>query len=151
MERSSMPGWYPNPDDPASELFWNGSKWTGHGWYPDPNDAESRIYWDGCRWTGDRRLASVPPFVPPKKTDWAKLAGVALGAAVVATATMGDHNARRQARRASFASDWDLDGSQRKAHERQRQYNDYVSLYNNWQQTNWNNPNPPPGPMPPTY
>ncbi len=38
------------------------------GWYPDPNDAKSEIYWDGSSWHGKRqkRPSTVEPHpVPP--------------------------------------------------------------------------------------
>jgi hypothetical protein len=38
-----------------------------NGWYPDPNDESSEIYWDGKRWHGRRDVLSDTPQVaePP--------------------------------------------------------------------------------------
>ena len=43
------------------------------GWYPDPNEARSEIYWDGARWHG-RRQKGPPPITlanwpRPKKSS----------------------------------------------------------------------------------
>jgi hypothetical protein len=135
-------------------LFWDGTRWTGQGWYPDPHDPEQRVYWDGSTWTGHRRSLAEPPFTPPVKLvkkDWATIAGMALGAAIVATSTVSNENAKRRARRASFARDWDLGGAQFTAQRQHEQYNNYLRLHNQWVQNNWDNPSPPPPPLPPTY
>ncbi|MGO4445074.1 DUF2510 domain-containing protein [Mycobacterium sp. 2YAF39] len=144
---TTPPGWYPPHDDPATDLYWDGSRWTGQAWYPDANDSDSRMFWDGSKWTGHRRSASEPPFIPKKKPDWAFLGGMALGVIAAAAAASGNG----QARRASFARDWDLGDAQFKAQRRHEQYNNYLRLHNQWVQTNWNNPSPPPPPLPPTY
>lgn len=148
---TALPGWHRRPDDPTIELYWDGSRWTGQAWYVDPHDANSRVYWDGQKWTGHRRTAKSPVYTPKPPTDWAKIAGMALGAAIVATSTLSNGNVKRRARSASFARDWDLGGAQSTARHRDEQYNNYVRLHNPWIQANWDNPNPPPPPLPPTY
>lgn len=134
-------GWYYSTVDSEGELYWNGSKWTGQGWYLDPTDSTRRIYWDGSNWTGHRCSATEPPFIPREqaKKDWAKIAGMALGAAVVATSTVSNENAKR----ASFANDWDLGGAQGNAKYRQDQYNNYVRLHSQWIQKQLGQPQPP--------
>jgi hypothetical protein len=54
-------GWYPDPQVPGQQRYWDGTKWTDHvapaapsmpaGWYADPQDAKQRRYWDGTQWT----------------------------------------------------------------------------------------------------
>ncbi len=60
---AAAPGFYPDPDDPYSERYWDGSNWTdeplpaapGPGFYPDPNDPQVERYWDGKKWTESRQ------------------------------------------------------------------------------------------------
>lgn len=35
------------------------------GWYPDPQDAGSEVYWDGSAWTPHRRPVAITPPAPP--------------------------------------------------------------------------------------
>lgn len=32
------------------------------GWYPDPNDPKSELYWDGTRWHGQRKKSTYAGF-----------------------------------------------------------------------------------------
>ncbi len=60
---AAAPGFYPDPDDPYAERYWDGSNWTdepgpsapGPGFYPDPNDPQVERYWDGKKWTESRQ------------------------------------------------------------------------------------------------
>jgi hypothetical protein len=61
----AAPGFYPDPNNPRAELYWDGDKWTNEdapsapdpGFYPDPNDASVERYWDGKKWTESRQPA----------------------------------------------------------------------------------------------
>ncbi|NNC14035.1 DUF4041 domain-containing protein [Planctomonas sp. JC2975] len=71
-------GWYNNPEDDASERYWDGTKWTDHyrsktasfpaGWYTDAEHAGAQRWWDGSAWTERRCLdggASNPRAARP--------------------------------------------------------------------------------------
>jgi hypothetical protein len=61
--QAPAPGFYPHPNEPGRELYWDGDKWTNEtvssapdpGFYPDPNDPKVMRYWDGRRWTESRQ------------------------------------------------------------------------------------------------
>jgi hypothetical protein len=60
-----------------------GSELPPPGWYPDPNDPSSRRYWDGSRWTDNRvpaATAAHPATVTPARpTNGKAIAALVLG------------------------------------------------------------------------
>lgn len=55
MDEYPPAGWYPNPDDPDSQRYWDGQKWTNDptpaGWYPDTTMPGTHRYWNGQEWS----------------------------------------------------------------------------------------------------
>lgn len=80
-ERRAKAGWYPDPQHPGQERYWDGEAWgnarrqtnTGEvrtpppaeiptaGWYDDPTMTNTRRYWDGKKWTEHRQEKSATP------------------------------------------------------------------------------------------
>lgn len=71
-------GWYPDPDQPRGQRYWDGEQWTdykvdypspasdnsptgiGHkpGWYDAPDQENSQRFWDGDQWTATAVIKS---------------------------------------------------------------------------------------------
>lgn len=81
LQELLVPGWQPDPVDPARERYFDGAVWTievrdrqgvdpvhhearrvAPGWYADPEDETSLRYFDGLAWTG--RLMPRPGYRP---------------------------------------------------------------------------------------
>jgi len=72
---SQRPGWYPDPDQPTTQRYWEGDKWgrrwgdpQGPGWVLHEGTLR---YFDGSKWTD----LTAPPY-PAVLTTWG-IAGAA--------------------------------------------------------------------------
>lgn len=95
-------GWYPDPQSPNEQRYFDGRVWTGHrvspppatqtpdaGWYPDPeNRLARRRYWDGSAWTDHYATPVVAGKSQRELAVWA-VAGalVIVGALIFAVVT----------------------------------------------------------------
>jgi hypothetical protein len=69
-----MPGWYPDPEAPERQRFWDGTKWTEARAYPavNPNDPQAAA-----------APAGVVPDEKRKSNPWIVIALIAVIAAVI--------------------------------------------------------------------
>jgi hypothetical protein len=87
-------GWYADPQEPASQRYWDGTSWTEKissappaGWYDDPQAAGVQRYWDGGSWTdqvdaGDG--SNEAPTMVARPTRRGRIVAVALIVLMVA-------------------------------------------------------------------
>jgi Protein of unknown function (DUF2510) len=55
---------------------------TPAGWYPDPDDPSSQRYFDGSQWTEQRMPAGQPLPAPPSAAEPAAGNGLSIGAII---------------------------------------------------------------------
>ena len=74
METNAAPGWYQNPNDPAQDLYWDGTQWMANSARPHEGEAPAT--------TIDQAPAWQAPVAAPKRTNSRWLTPFLIGAAV---------------------------------------------------------------------
>lgn len=68
---------------------------TSAGWYPDPNEPDKERYWDGLAWTTEQRVRNVSSDPQPWGGQWASPAAGDLGDLFSDNGSAGEYAARR--------------------------------------------------------